>query len=100
MTKRLGLTLIVAIFGGLSLQAQTPATSSARLVARSGMVEVLRNNSWEQVAAGELINTGDRIRTATGSSAALELGAGKIITLSQATEIQVRESNGSPLVQL
>jgi len=100
MMKRLGLTLIVAVFSVLSLQAQIPAESAARLVARSGIVEVMRNNAWGQIAVGEHINAGDRIRTASGSSAALELGPGKIITLSQATEIQVRDSNGSPLVQL
>lgn len=100
MMKRLGLTSIVALFSVLSLQAQTPAQSSARLVAGGGIVEVLRNNTWGQVAAGELINPGDRIRTATGSSAALELGPGTVITLSEATEIQVRDSNGSPFVQL
>ena len=100
MMKRVELTLIVAVFSALSSQAQTPAQSSARLVARSGIVEVLRNNTWTQIASGEQINTGDRVRTATGSSAAHELGPGKIITLSQATEIQVRDSNGSPLVQL
>src|SRR5437899_8315690 len=100
MKRKLAITAIVGIISAASLQAQTPSQSSARLGARSGIVEVQRNNTWSPIAAGDQIDAGDRIRTASGSLAALELGPGKTITLSPSTEIQVRDSNGTLSVQL
>jgi len=100
MMKNLAITVIVGIFSAVLLEAQTPSQSSARLGARSGIVEVQRNNTWSPIAAGDPISAGDRIRTASGSLAALELGPGKTITLSPSTEIQVRDSNGTLSVQL
>ena len=100
MMRKLLITLLMGILSVVLLQAQTPAQSAPRLVARSGIVEVQRNNTWSPIAAGDPISAGDRIRTASGSSAALELGPGKIITLNPGTEIQVRDGNGSPSVQL
>ena len=98
--RRLAITVIVGIFSAALLEAQTPSQSSARLGARSGIVEVQRNNTWSPIAAGDQIDAGDRIRTAGGSLAALELGPGKTITLSPSTEIEVRDSNGTLSVQL
>jgi len=62
------------------------------LIAGSGTVEVQRNNAWVQIAPGAQINDGERVRTGVGSSAMLDLGQGIMITLSQASEIQVRET--------
>jgi hypothetical protein len=62
------------------------------LIVSSGTVEVQRNNAWVQIAPGAQINDGERVRTGVGSSATLDLGSGTMITLSQASEIQVRES--------
>ena len=70
------------------------------LVARSGIVEVQRNNIWSRIMPGETVNMGERVRTGAGSAAALEIGPGKVITLSDSTEVEVRDSNGSPVVQL
>jgi ferric-dicitrate binding protein FerR (iron transport regulator) len=70
------------------------------LIASNGIVEVQRNNVWVAMKPGEQVNTGDRIRTGTFSSASVQLEPGKIITLDQGTQIQVRDSNGTPLVQL
>ncbi len=62
------------------------------LIASSGTVEVQRNNVWAQIAPGAQINDGEKVRTGVGSSAMLDLGQGTMITLSQASEIQVRET--------
>ena len=88
--------ILVAAIGVITSHAQ----ANARLVARIGTVEVQRGNAWMPVLPGEPINTGERLRTAIGSSAALELGPGKVITLHQSTEIEVGESNGAPTVRL
>ena len=100
MIRKPAITVIVGIISAASLQAQTASPSSARLGARSGIVEVQRNNTWSPIAAGDPISAGDRIRTASGSLAALELGPGKTITLSPSTEIQLRDPNGTLSVQL
>src|SRR5207247_10033724 len=93
MIRKPAITVIVGIISAASLQAQTASPSSARLGARSGIVEVQRNNTWSPIAAGDQIDAGDRIRTAIGSLAALELGPGKTITMSTSTEIQLSDPN-------
>lgn len=98
--RNLELQLLIAVFSVVALHAQSNAPAAARLVARSGIVEVERGNMWLPIAAGEPLNAGERIRTANNSSAAVEVGPGKVITLNERTEIQVRQSSGSPLVQL
>src|SRR6266850_4429791 len=101
MMRKLGIELVIAMSGIAALHAQTMAQSKARLVVVGGVVEVQRNNAWVQTAPGEQLNSGERVRTGMFSSAGLELGPGKVITLAERTEIQVGESNnGSPIVQL
>src|SRR5437773_6139564 len=100
MIRKPAITVIVGIISAASLQAQTASPSSARLGARSGIVEVQRNNTWSPIAAGDQIDAGDRIRTAIGSLAALGLGPGKTITLSPSTEIQFGDPTGTLSVQL
>jgi len=100
MMRKIGLELVIAMFSISALHAQTGVQSKARLIAVGGAVEVQRNNAWVQTAPGEQLNSGERVRTGTLSSAALELGPGKVITLAERTEIQLGESNGSPIVQL
>lgn len=92
--------LLIAVFSVAALSAQSNPQSSARLVARSGTVEVQRGNAWSPVNPGDAVNPGERVRTGANSSAAIELGPGKIITLGEQTEVQVRQANGSPIVQL
>ena len=70
------------------------------LAAGGGLVEVQRNNVWTPIQPGEQLNAGERVRTGSFSLAVLELAPGKIITLSGETEVQLRDSNGSPLVRL
>lgn len=91
--------MIVAL-SAAALHAQIPAPASARLVARSGLVEVERGNAWLPVSMGDPLNTGERIRTAQASSAALEVGAGQVITLTERTQVQIRPATGMPVVQL
>jgi hypothetical protein len=100
--KVLGLPIMIAmvIVAGLNAQTNPQSTDAARLVARSGMVDIQRGNDWVPLNPGAAINTGDRVRTGSRSSAAIELGPGKIVTLSERTEVQVRQSNGTPIVQL
>src|SRR5437762_3023877 len=100
MMRKLGLELVIVMFSIAAVQAQTNAQAKARLVGAGGAVEVQRNNTWVQVVPGEQINFGERLRTGALSSAALELGPGKIITLAERTEIQLGEANGSPIAQL
>ena len=92
--------LLIAVLSVATLSAQSNAQSAARLVARSGMVEIQRGTAWTAVNPGEIVNAGERVRTGTNSSAAIELGPGKIITLSERTEVQVRQGDGAPIVQL
>src|SRR5437762_11355574 len=98
--RKLGFQLMIALFSAGALQAQGNLSANARLVARIGMVEVQRGNVWLPIAPGDLLNAGERIRTANGSSAAIEAGPGKVITLNEHSEVEIRESSGSALVQL
>src|SRR5437588_8691690 len=97
--KRLGFPLFIVMLSVAALYAQSNP-SSARVVGRSGIVEVLRGNIWVPIAPGDLLNAGDRVRTGDGSSSAVEAGPGKVITLNERSEVEVRDSRGSPLVQL
>jgi hypothetical protein len=105
--KVLGFSILIAMTIAATSNAQTnpqPAqaaeSSSARLVGRSGRVEIQRGNGWLTLSSGGVINTGDRVRTGIRSSAAIELGPGRVATLSENTEVQVRQSDGTPVVQL
>ncbi len=88
--------LLVGTFAVAILHAQVPA----RLVIRSGLVEVQRGNVWSPISPGELLNAGDHVRTASGSIAAVEIEPGKVITLNELSQIQLAASNSSPTVQL
>jgi hypothetical protein len=98
--KKLGFQMMIAALSAAALHAQTPAPASARLVARSGLVEVERGNAWVPLTIGDPLNAGERIRTAQASSAALEAGAGQVITLSERAQVQIRPTTGMPVVQL
>ena len=62
------------------------------LIAASGTVELQRNGVWGPITPGAQINDGERVRTGVGSSATLDLGSGTIISLTQASEIQVQQT--------
>src|SRR5262249_26498818 len=98
--KNLGLTLFLALLSVVVSNAQVAATVNAKLAIRSGVVEVERGNMWQPIGAGEQLSPGERIRTARGSSAALEIGAGKIITLNELSQVSIGQSNGTPIVEL
>src|SRR6476469_8971254 len=78
------------------LNAQTAPT--ARLAIRSGLVEVQRANAWIPISSGEFLNPGDHIRTASASMAAIVLAEDGVITLSEASQVALGESNLSPVV--
>jgi hypothetical protein len=90
---------LIAIFGVAVLNAQ-PAPRSARLAIRNGLVEVQRGNGWVPIVSGDTLNTGERIRTGSGSSAAIELGAGKVVTLTELSQMQLGASNTSLVPQI
>jgi hypothetical protein len=62
------------------------------LIAGNGIIEVQRNNVWTPIIPGAQINDGERVRTGAGSSATLDLGSGTIISLNEASEIQVHQT--------
>ena len=90
--RTLGLVMLAAVAAN--------AQSKSMLTGRIGSVEIQRGGGWVQLGAGEQINAGERVRTGESSSASLQLGAGKVITLSERTEIQVVQSNGSATIRL
>ena len=95
------LSVLITALSLAVANAQAPAPPpGSRLVARSGAVEVQRDNSWLPVNPGDRLVPPERVRTGAASSAAIELGPGKIVTLSENSEIQLRQSGGSPFVQL
>jgi hypothetical protein len=91
------LLIFVAVAAAASAQTAQP---TVRLVGRSGTVEIQRGNIWMPLNSGDIINFGERVRTGARSSGAIELGPGKVATLSEKTEVQVRQSDGTPVVQL
>ena len=81
-------SVLIAFLGATALHAQTP-----RLAARSGVVEVSRNNQWVQLMPGETVNSGEKVRTGGDSSATIELGTGQDVTLSSNSELQLTDTN-------
>jgi ferric-dicitrate binding protein FerR (iron transport regulator) len=97
--KKAAISLFILALTVLPLPAQTQS-SAARLVIRSGLVEVQRSNVWRPISIGEWVNPGESIRTASGSMAALEVGPGKVVTLNEVSQVQVGVSNSAAIVQL
>jgi ferric-dicitrate binding protein FerR (iron transport regulator) len=99
--KKLGLTLLVAIMGAAAAaHGQSAFSTNARLAIRSGLVEVQRKNVWLPILPGDAVNPGDRIRTASGSVAALEIGAGTIASLNAESQVLFDVASASPVLQL
>lgn len=73
-----------------------------RLVIRSGIVEVQRGDMWMPISVGTFLNAGERIRTASGSRAAVEIGPGQFITLNEQSALQIGpyETAAAPVAQL
>ncbi|PYR96321.1 MAG: hypothetical protein DMG12_26570 [Acidobacteria bacterium] len=94
--RMLGFLLLIAGFSVVTVKAESAATLSGRI----GNIQVQRNGAWMEARTGEQINPGEKVRTANGSAAAVELGPGKVVTLSENTQIEVRSSDGSLSVRL
>jgi hypothetical protein len=88
--------MLIAALSAIPLNAQ----SAAKLTGRIGTIEVQRGGTWMQARTGEEIKPGERIRTANRSSAAVELGPGKVAALAENSEMEVRDSGGSLGVRL
>jgi FecR protein len=104
--KKLGLQLFIAAASATLLIAQSPAVPDARLAIRSGIVEVQRGNIWVPITISEPLRAGERIRTGSGSLAAIEFGQGKVVTLNEQSVVQIGpigstgSSGGAAIVQL
>jgi hypothetical protein len=91
--------LFVAVFMVAALHAQSPA-GPARLAIRSGIVEVQRGIAWLPIGMGEPLNPGERVRTGTGSLAAVDMGTGKVVTLNEQSTVAIGRMSSGPAVQL
>ena len=95
--RRAGLFLLMLFTAGLN--AQSPRGWTARLAIRSGIVEVQRGNAWLPIATGDVLTVGEHVRTGTGSTAAVEMSPGAIVTLNELSQIRLGNS-GTAAVQL
>src|SRR5213592_4647272 len=91
--RQFGFLLLVAGWSVGTLSAESFATLSGRI----GTVEVQRQGAWMQARFSEQISPGERVRTGNRSSAAIELGGGKVATMAENTEIEVRDGGGDSL---
>jgi len=97
--RQLAYVLLIALFGVAPLRAQQDLQTGVKLVARSGTVEVHRANGWVPLAVDDEVGPTERVRTADGSTAALELSPKRVIALRERTEIQLRDSGEMPSIQ-
>ena len=98
--KKIAVQLLIGMFSVVGLFSQSGPQQNARLSIRSGLVELQRGNAWLPISAGQILVPGDHIRTAAGSTAALELGPGKVVTLNAESQIQIAPANSALAVQL
>ena len=91
--KQFGFSLLIAGLSVGTLSAQSAATLSGRI----GTVEVQRRGAWTEARFSEQISPGERVRTGDRSSAAIDLGPGKVATLAENTEVEVRDGGGDSL---
>jgi hypothetical protein len=98
--RQLAYVLLIALFGVAPLRAQQDLHTGVKLVARSGTVEVHRANGWVPLSVDDEVGPTERVRTADGSTAALELGPKKVVALREHTEIQLRDSGEMPSIEL
>jgi len=97
---KIRLAVFAALINVVMLQAQTRAPEAGRLVIRVGVVEVERGNAWLPIGTGDTLRPGDRVRTGTGSSAAIEVAPDRMVTLNQASQIRIGSTDKAPLVEL
>ena len=101
--KPAAICVLVTALSIVTLNGQSSTTRSPRLAIRSGLVEIQRGNVWSPASLGESLNPGERIRTALRSTAALDMGPGRVVTLNEQSVVkigQVSPSDASPVVEL
>jgi len=102
--KKLALQLLIIVAGATVLNAQSSAGPNARLAIRSGIVEVERGTIWVPITVSQFLSAGERIRTGSGSLAALEFGPGKVVTLNEQSVVQIgpkaQDGQAAPILQL
>src|SRR5262245_24528081 len=100
LMKRFALHLLLASCIAATLSAQTSSSPTASVSVRSGVVEVQRGNAWLPIAAGESVNCGERVRTGNASTAAIEIGAGAVVTIRELSQGQIVASSAGLTVRL
>lgn len=101
--KPAAIWVLVTALSIATLNGQSSTTRIPRLAIRSGLVEIQRGNEWSPASLGESLNPGERIRTASRSTAALDMGPGRVVTLNEQSVVkigQVSPSDASPIVEL
>jgi hypothetical protein len=66
---------------------------TARVSSQTGTAEVMRNNQWMPLVPGDSINSGEKVRTGSDSTAAIMMSSGQVLTLSSNSEIQLVDTN-------
>jgi hypothetical protein len=98
--------VLASCFGVRLLNGQpSPVPPNPRLAVRSGLVEVQRGSLWLPLTLGDSLKAGERVRTASGSSAVIEVGPDQLVTLNEVSMVrigQVAQANGAgaPVVEL
>lgn len=93
-----GLTVAAAcLVLGAVLNAQSVTSQNARLAIRTGIVEVQRGTMWQQIASGDTLHAGERVRTGAGSLAALEVAPETVVTLNELSQIKLGESRAAAM---
>jgi len=88
--RKLGLYSVIALFSATFAHAQAGSAPLARLTIRSGIVESQHEQGpWHPIFPRELLDMGDRIRTAKGSIAAIDMGLRTVITLNEDSQVRV-----------
>jgi len=98
--RHLTFIFIVLALGTGVVHAQSATGPTPRLVVRSGLVEVQRGIEWVPAPIGSTLSAGSHVRTGSGSTAAIEIEPGKVVTLPELSQVQIGEPGSTPAVQL
>ncbi|PYS53413.1 MAG: hypothetical protein DMG13_12730 [Acidobacteria bacterium] len=96
IVRMFGFLMLIAALSVISVNAQSAAKVSGRI----GTVEIQRGGTWTEARSSEQISPGEKVRTGNRSSAAIDLGPGKVATLAENTQIELRDGADSLNVRL
>ncbi len=91
----------IAVLSVPPVDGQSPAgPAGPRVVAAGGVVEIFNGNTWIEALRGQPVETGQRVRTGVASFAYIVVAPDKAVTLTDQTEIQLRDTGGKPAIFL